>query len=124
MGEFYDKYGDDYWMTDLEDYDKKCKVEPLMRSMKETDTDSWINGRRRDHGAERASLPVWEGNKVNPPRIGPLRSAGTTSASMRCPTTRCTTWASRRSATCSRPRRCPTRPGSPTPASAPDDSRA
>ena len=92
--EFYDKYGDDYWMTDLEDYDKKCKVfvfrppthfshmshptfpishifffsqvEPLMRSMKESDTDSWINGRRRDHGAERASLPVWEGNKVNP----------------------------------------------------------
>merc|ERR1711967_73072 len=46
--------------------DKKCKVEPLMRSMKESDTDSWINGRRRDHGAERASLPVWEGNKVNP----------------------------------------------------------
>ena len=37
-----------------------------MRSMKESDTDSWINGRRRDHGAERASLPVWEGNKVNP----------------------------------------------------------
>ena len=64
--EFYDKYGEDYWMTDLEDYDKKCKVEPLMRAMKETDTDSWINGRRRDHGAERASLPVWEGNKVNP----------------------------------------------------------
>ena len=44
--EFYDKYGEDYWMTDLEDYDKKCKVEPLMRAMKETDTDAWINGRR------------------------------------------------------------------------------
>jgi len=24
----------------------------------------WINGRRRDHGAERAALPVWEGKKV------------------------------------------------------------
>lgn len=44
--EFYDKYGEDYWMTDLEDYDKKCKVEPLMRAMKEADTDAWINGRR------------------------------------------------------------------------------
>ena len=52
-------------MQDLEDYDKKCKVEPLQRAMKETNTDAWINGRRRDHGAERASLPVWEGNKVN-----------------------------------------------------------
>ena len=63
--EFYDKYGEDYWMQDLEDYDKKCKVEPLQRAMKEANTDAWINGRRRDHGAERASLPVWEGNKVN-----------------------------------------------------------
>ena len=52
-------------MQDLEDYDKKCKVEPLQRAMKEANTDAWINGRRRDHGAERASLPVWEGNKVN-----------------------------------------------------------
>ena len=60
-----DKYGEDYWMQDLEDYDKKCKVEPLQRAMKEANTDAWINGRRRDHGAERASLPVWEGNKVN-----------------------------------------------------------
>ena len=64
--EFYDKYGEDYWMVDLEDYDKKCKVEPLQRALKEGDTGAWINGRRRDHGFERATLPVWEGNKVNP----------------------------------------------------------
>lgn len=41
-------------------------MEPLQRALKETGTDAWINGRRRDHGAERASLPVWEGDKVNP----------------------------------------------------------
>lgn len=51
-------------MEDIDEYDKKCKVEPLMRALKEGDTEAWINGRRRDHGAERAALPLWEGSKV------------------------------------------------------------
>jgi phosphoadenosine phosphosulfate reductase len=42
----------------------KMKVEPMNRALKEQDSDCWINGRRRDHGAERAALPVWEGKKV------------------------------------------------------------
>eukprot|EP00904_Undaria_pinnatifida_P003436 jgi/Undpi1/13093/HiC_scaffold_8.g02755.m1 len=63
---FYDKYGEDYWMEDIDEYDKKCKVEPLMRALKEADTEAWINGRRRDHGFERAALPIWEGGKFNP----------------------------------------------------------
>ena len=36
----------------------------MNRALKEQNSDSWINGRRRDHGAERAALPVWEGKKV------------------------------------------------------------
>ncbi|CAN0007057.1 unnamed protein product [Ectocarpus fasciculatus] len=64
--DFYDKYGEDYWMEDIDQYDKKCKVEPLMRALKEAETEAWINGRRRDHGFERAALPVWEGTKFNP----------------------------------------------------------
>ncbi|KAG5185107.1 Phosphoadenylyl-sulfate reductase [Tribonema minus] len=64
--EFYEKYGEDYWMEDIDQYDLKCKVEPLQRALREAETDAWINGRRRDHGFERAALPVWEGNKVNP----------------------------------------------------------
>jgi len=63
---FWEKYGEDYWMEDIDDYDMKCKVEPLQRALKEANSDGWINGRRRDHGAERAALPVWEGSKVNP----------------------------------------------------------
>lgn len=51
-------------MEDIEQYDQKCKVEPLMRALKEADTGAWINGRRRDHGFERAALPLWEGTKV------------------------------------------------------------
>jgi 3'-phosphoadenosine 5'-phosphosulfate sulfotransferase (PAPS reductase)/FAD synthetase len=58
------RYGEDYWMEDIDQYDMMCKVEPLQRALKESDTDAWINGRRRDHGFERAALPVWEGTKV------------------------------------------------------------
>ena len=36
----------------------------MNRALKEQNSDCWINGRRRDHGAERAALPVWEGGKV------------------------------------------------------------
>jgi phosphoadenosine phosphosulfate reductase len=41
------------------------QVEPMNRALREHDSDCWINSRRRDHGAERASLPVWEGKKVH-----------------------------------------------------------
>lgn len=64
--EYWEKYGEDSWMEDIDEYDRLCKVEPLQRALKETETDCWINGRRRDHGAERAALPVFEGFKVNP----------------------------------------------------------
>lgn len=37
-----------------------AKVEPLARALKELHVDAWINGRRRDHGAERAALPIFE----------------------------------------------------------------
>eukprot|EP01038_Epipyxis_sp_PR26KG_P011202 gene11202-15023_t len=64
--DYYNQYGRDYWMKDIDKYDMLCKVEPMNRALKEQDSDCWINGRRRDHGAERAALPVWEGKKLNP----------------------------------------------------------
>mmetsp|Transcript_695 Transcript_695/g.1185 ORF Transcript_695/g.1185 Transcript_695/m.1185 type:complete len:291 (-) Transcript_695:91-963(-) len=64
--DYYDQYGRDFWMKDIDQYDMLCKVEPMNRALKEQDSDCWINGRRRDHGAERAALPVWEGKKLNP----------------------------------------------------------
>lgn len=51
---------------DVHEYDQLCKVEPFLRAQKEANTDCWINGRRRDHGSERAAIPEWEGNKLNP----------------------------------------------------------
>ena len=64
--DYYTQYGRDYWMKDIDQYDMLCKVEPMNRALKEQNSDCWINGRRRDHGAERAALPVWEGKKLNP----------------------------------------------------------
>ena len=34
------------------------QVEPLLRGLKESGTWLWINGRRRDHGFERAAIQV------------------------------------------------------------------
>lgn len=64
--DYENQYGKDYWMKDIDKYDALCKVEPMNRALKEKDSDCWINGRRRDHGAERASLPIWEDKKLNP----------------------------------------------------------
>eukprot|EP01041_Mallomonas_annulata_P006465 gene6465-13058_t len=64
--DYDEKYGRDYWMKDIDQYDLLCKVEPMNRALHEKNSDCWINGRRRDHGAERAALPVWEDKKFNP----------------------------------------------------------
>merc|ERR1711871_1851523 len=39
---------------------KICKVEPFQRGLKTLNTDVMINGRRRDHGAERAYIDIAE----------------------------------------------------------------
>jgi phosphoadenosine phosphosulfate reductase len=52
--------------ADVKEYDQLCKVEPLQRALKQFNTDCWINGRRRDHGGERAAISQWEGSKLNP----------------------------------------------------------
>jgi len=52
--------------ADVKEYDQLCKVEPLQRALKQFNTDCWINGRRRDHGGERAAISQWEGKKLNP----------------------------------------------------------
>ncbi|KAL1529890.1 hypothetical protein AB1Y20_000819 [Prymnesium parvum] len=60
FAEFDKKYGADLWKEDIEQYDKVCKVEPFQRGLKELGTDIMINGRRRDHGAERAYIDIAE----------------------------------------------------------------
>lgn len=62
--EFQAKHGDSLWETDTELYDSICKIEPMNRALQHHQSDCWINGRRRDHGYDRANLVVWEDTKV------------------------------------------------------------
>ncbi|KAK9823415.1 hypothetical protein WJX72_002591 [[Myrmecia] bisecta] len=68
--EYKAKHGSDLYITDIDEYDRICKVEPFNRSLKTLDVDVMINGRRRDHGFERAHLEVFEGGK--PVKCNPL----------------------------------------------------
>jgi phosphoadenosine phosphosulfate reductase len=60
FAEFDKKYGANLWKEDIEQYDKVCKVEPFQRGLKTLGTDIMINGRRRDHGEERAYIDIAE----------------------------------------------------------------
>jgi phosphoadenosine phosphosulfate reductase len=60
FAEFDKKYGANLWKEDIEQYDKVCKVEPFQRGLKTLGADIMINGRRRDHGAERAYIDIAE----------------------------------------------------------------
>ena len=53
-------YSSDLYISDMPRYDELAKVEPLQRALRETHADAWINGRRRDHGHDRAALEVYE----------------------------------------------------------------
>mmetsp|Transcript_11337 Transcript_11337/g.14158 ORF Transcript_11337/g.14158 Transcript_11337/m.14158 type:complete len:447 (-) Transcript_11337:239-1579(-) len=58
--EYEAKYGEKLWTINVEEYDRICKVEPFQRGLKTLNTDVMINGRRRDHGAERAYIDIAE----------------------------------------------------------------
>ena len=64
------KYGADFWKKDIEEYDRICKVEPFSRSLKTLAVDCMLNGRRRDHGFERAHLEAFEAG--TPAKCQPL----------------------------------------------------
>jgi len=54
------QFGADLWKEDVEQYDKVCKVEPFQRGLKTLQTGVMLNGRRRDHGDERAYIDLYE----------------------------------------------------------------
>merc|ERR1719281_1362298 len=57
----YDKiYGADLWKTNIEEYDRVCKVEPFQRGLKDLGAEIIITGRTRWQGNERAWLDIYE----------------------------------------------------------------
>jgi phosphoadenosine phosphosulfate reductase len=60
----YDKtYGADLWKTNIEEYDRLCKVEPFQRGLKTLGAEVIITGRTRWQGNERAWLDIYEAPK-------------------------------------------------------------
>lgn len=68
--EFKAEHGSDLYLVDIDKYDSICKVEPFNRALVETEADVMINGRRQDHGFERAQIEVFEEGK--PVKCNPL----------------------------------------------------
>eukprot|EP00793_Prasinoderma_coloniale_P000744 PRCOL_00003894-RA len=68
--EYDEKYGANLWKENIEEYDRVCKVEPFQRGLKELQCDAFINGRRRDHGFERAFIPLFEEGKMT--KVNPI----------------------------------------------------
>ncbi|KAJ8599674.1 hypothetical protein CTAYLR_004721 [Chrysophaeum taylorii] len=58
--DFNKVYGKELWVANVEEYDRAAKVEPFQRGLKTLEADVMINGRRRDHGAERAYIDIAE----------------------------------------------------------------
>ncbi|CAI5524715.1 unnamed protein product, partial [Closterium sp. Naga37s-1] len=68
--EYVKKHGSDLFIRDIDEYDQICKVEPFSRALTSLNVDAMINGRRRDHGAERAHLELFEDG--TPVKVQPL----------------------------------------------------
>ena len=60
LEDFEKVYGMGLWKTSVAEYDRAAKVEPFQRGLKTLETDIMINGRRRDHGADRAYIDIAE----------------------------------------------------------------
>ena len=58
--EFEHVYGDELWLRDPKKYDFVTKVEPLEKALDSLNVQSWITGRRRDHGGDRSELNIIE----------------------------------------------------------------
>lgn len=60
LEDFEKLFGMGLWKTSVDEYDRAAKVEPFQRGLRELEADLMINGRRRDHGADRAYIEVAE----------------------------------------------------------------
>ena len=71
--ELEQRLGADVWKHQPEKYDRICKVEPFQRALNELEVDCLVNGRRRDHGHERAHLELFDAASPGEPvKLQPL----------------------------------------------------
>lgn len=70
--EFAARYGEALWESDVREFHRLTKIEPLNRGLDELNTIAWITGRRRDQAPTRAQMPIFELDHLQRLKINPL----------------------------------------------------
>jgi phosphoadenosine phosphosulfate reductase len=70
--EFTARFGDALWETDVREFHRVTKIEPLFRGLSELGAIAWITGRRRDQALTRTRLEIFEFDAENRLKVNPL----------------------------------------------------
>ncbi|MEO1209132.1 MAG: phosphoadenosine phosphosulfate reductase [Cyanobacteria bacterium J06638_20] len=69
---FESEYGKALWETDVREFHRLTKIEPLHRGLAELDAQAWITGRRRDQAVTRTRLEIFEFDAQHRLKINPI----------------------------------------------------
>lgn len=70
--EFAAKHGAELWNSDIDEFSRLTKIEPLQRGLDELKTIAWITGRRRDQAVTRTIIPIFELDKKGRLKVNPI----------------------------------------------------
>ena len=70
--DFETEYGKALWETDVREFHRLTKIEPLHRGLAELDAQAWITGRRRDQAMTRTRLEIFEFDAQKRLKINPI----------------------------------------------------
>ncbi|MEO1145765.1 MAG: phosphoadenosine phosphosulfate reductase [Cyanobacteria bacterium J06638_22] len=70
--DFEAEYGKALWETDVREFHRLTKIEPLHRGLAELDAQAWITGRRRDQAMTRTRLEIFEVDAHQRLKINPI----------------------------------------------------
>lgn len=69
---FAARYGEALWETDVREFHRLTKIEPLHRGLAELQAQAWITGRRRDQAVTRTRLEIFEFDRHHRLKVNPI----------------------------------------------------
>jgi phosphoadenosine phosphosulfate reductase len=70
--EFAAKYGEALWNSNIDEFSRLTKIEPLQRGLDDLNTIAWVTGRRRDQAVTRTIIPIFELDKKGRLKVNPI----------------------------------------------------
>jgi phosphoadenosine phosphosulfate reductase len=70
--EFAAKYGEAMWNSNIDEFSRLTKIEPLQRGLDDLNTIAWVTGRRRDQAMTRTIIPIFELDKKGRLKVNPI----------------------------------------------------